>query len=256
MLLQAFDFMVLCRDQNCELQIGGSDQWGNITAGIELARKKLGRQVFGLTLPLITNADGTKFGKTEAGAIWLDPKKTSVYQFYQFWINTDDRDVVRYLKFFTFRRSKEEIDVLAQKHQKAPEAREAHRSLAAEMTCLIHGEEALHKAQIASAVLFGQGGDILNSDVNFFEDIDGEVPTKEIEKSKLDGAGLPLVELVVQTGLCPSKGQARKDIEAGGIYVNNNRERELQRIITAKDLIHGHVLLRKGKKNYVSVTAK
>jgi tyrosyl-tRNA synthetase len=256
MLLQAFDFMVLCRDHNCELQIGGSDQWGNITAGIELTRKKLGKTVYGLTLPLITNADGTKFGKTEAGAIWLDPKKTSVYKFYQFWINTDDRDVVRYLKFFTLQRSKEEIDALAQKHQKRPEAREAHRALAAEMTLLIHGEDALHRAQIASAVLFGEGGDILNSTINFFEDIDGEVPTKEIEKSKLDGAGLPLIELLIHAGLCSSKGQARKDIEGGGVNVNNFREVDWHRVVTTKDLIHNHVLLRKGKKNYVSVTAK
>jgi tyrosyl-tRNA synthetase len=256
MLLQAFDFMILARDQNCELQIGGSDQWGNITAGIDLCRKKLGKTVFGLTLPLITNADGTKFGKSEAGAIWLDPKKTSVYKFYQFWINTDDRDVIRYLKFFTLQRSREQIDELAQQHEKQPESRAAHRALAAEMTYLIHGEGAVARAQIASAVLFGEGGDILNSNINFFEDIDGEVPTQEIEKSKLDGAGLPLIELVVQTGLCPSKGQARKEIEAGGIYVNNVRARELQRAITTKDLIHGHVLLRKGKKNYVSVTAK
>ena len=220
------------------------------------AGKRLGKSVHGLTLPLITKADGTKFGKTEAGAIWLDPKKTSVYKFYQFWINTDDRDVVRYLKLFTLRRSREEIDLLANKHEKNPEAREAHRALAAEMTLLIHGEEALLKAQIATTVLFGEGGDILNSKVNFFDDIDGEVPTKEIEKSKLAGAGLPLIELVVQTGLCPSKSQARKDIEAGGIYVNNLREVELQRAIQTKDLIHNHVLLRKGKKNYVSVTAK
>jgi len=256
MLLQAFDFMVLCRDHNCELQIGGSDQWGNITAGIELTRKKLGKTVYGLTLPLITNADGSKFGKTESGAIWLDPKKTSVYKFYQFWINTDDRDVVRYLKFFTLQRSKDEIDALAQKHQKQPEAREAHRALAAEMTLLIHGEDALHRAQIASAVLFGEGGDILNSTVNFFDDIDGEVPTKEIERSKLGGEGLPLVELLIHAGLCSSKGQARKDIEGGGVNVNNLREPDWQRRVTAKDLIHNHVLLRKGKKNYVSVTAK
>jgi tyrosyl-tRNA synthetase len=256
MLVQAFDFMVLCRDHNCELQIGGSDQWGNITAGIDLTRKKLGKIVYGLTLPLITNADGSKFGKTEAGAIWLDPKRTSVYKFYQFWINTDDRDVVRYLKFFTLQRSKEEIDALEQKHQKRPEAREAHRALAAEMTYLIHGEEALHKAQIASAVLFGQSGDILNSEVNFFDDIDGEVPTKEIEKSKLEGEGLPLVELLIHAGLCASKGQARKDIEGGGVNVNNLREPEWQRLVTTKDLIHNHILLRKGKKNYVSVTAR
>src|SRR5436190_3098946 len=121
MLLQAFDFMVLCRDHNCELQIGGSDQWGNITAGIELTRKKLSKTVFGLTLPLITNTDGTKFGKTAAGAVWLDPKKTSVYKFYQFWINTDDRDVIRYLKFFTFL-PKEEIERLEQKHLENPGA--------------------------------------------------------------------------------------------------------------------------------------
>src|SRR5712675_280284 len=124
MLLQAFDFMVLCRDHNCELQIGGSDQWGNITAGIDLVRKKLGRPAFGLTLPLITNADGTKFGKTEAGAIWLDPKRTSVYKFYQFWINTDDRDVIRYLKYFTFL-SREEIAALEKKHAENPGARAA-----------------------------------------------------------------------------------------------------------------------------------
>ncbi|HEX3857490.1 MAG TPA: tyrosine--tRNA ligase [Verrucomicrobiae bacterium] len=256
MLLQAFDFMVLARDHNCELQIGGSDQWGNITAGIELTRKKLGKTVYGLTLPLITNADGTKFGKTEAGAIWLDPKKTSVYKFYQFWINTADADVVRYLKFFTFQRSKEDIAALAEKHQKSPEAREAHRALAAEMTYLIHGEDALHRARIASAVLFGEGGDILDSRINFFEDIDGEVPTKEIEKSKLDGAGLALIELLVHAGLSPSKGQARKDIEGGGVNVNNVRETDWHHVVTTKDLIHGHVLLRKGKKNYVSVTAR
>ncbi len=256
MLLQAFDFMVLNRDTGCELQIGGSDQWGNITAGIDLTRKKLGKQVFGLTLPLITNADGTKFGKTESGAIWLDPKKTSVYRFYQFWINTADADVIRYLKFFTLQRSPAEIEALAQKHQDNPGAREAHRALASEMTYLIHGEDSLHKAQIASAVLFGQGGHIFDSKVNFFDDIDGEVPTSEIEKSKLEGEGLLLVELVAQIGLCLSKGQARKDIEAGGIYVNNNRERELQRHVTVRDLIHGHILLRKGKKNYVSVKVK
>ncbi len=256
MLLQAFDFLVLCRDHDCELQIGGSDQWGNITAGIDLTRKKLGRSVYGLTLPLITNADGTKFGKTESGAIWLDPKKTSVYKFYQFWINTDDRDVLRYLKFFTLHRTSAEVETLAQKHQQRPEAREAHRALAAEMTMLIHGEDALHRAQIASAVLFGEGGDVLNSTVNFFDDIDGEVPTKEIEKSKLDGAGLPLVELLIQVGLCSSKGQARKDIEGGGVNVNNLRETDWHRLVTTGDLIHHHILLRKGKKNYVSVTAK
>ena len=149
MLLQAFDFYVLCRDQNCELQIGGSDQWGNITAGIELTRKKLGRSVFGLTLPLIMNADGTKFGKTAAGAIWLDPQRTSVYRFYQFWINTDDRDVIRYLKFFTFL-PVDEISALEKQHAENPGARAAHKVLARTATDLIHGPAATTEAMRAS----------------------------------------------------------------------------------------------------------
>ena len=254
MLLQAFDFMVLCRDTNCELQIGGSDQWGNITAGIELTRKKLGRQVFGLTLPLITNADGSKFGKTVAGAIWLDPKRTSVYKFYQFWINTDDRDVIRHLKYFTFL-SKEEIESLEKQHAANPGARAAHKVLAKTTTDLIHGEVATQEAVRASEILFG--GELEGISENTFNDIVGEVPTKEIEKSKLDGAGIPLVELLVHAGLSPSKGQARKDLEGGGVNINNVREQNVQRAVAAADLLFGkHVLLRKGKKNYVVVTAK
>ena len=262
MLLQAFDFMVLCRDHNCELQIGGSDQWGNITAGIELTRKKLGKTVYGLTLPLITNADGTKFGKTEAGAIWLDPKRTSVYRFYQFWINTDDRDAIRYLKFFMLPKdaadvmpARERINELEKKHTENPDARIPHKKLAAEMTLLIHGYEAMQSCQMVSDVLFGGKIDIIKED--YFDVILGEVPTKEIEKVKFAGAGLPLVELLVHSGLCPSKGQARKDIEGGGVNVNNIREASFQRAVTVSDLLFGkHLLLRKGKKNYVVVTAK
>ena len=254
MLLQAFDFMVLARDQNCELQIGGSDQWGNITAGIDLCRKKLSKPVFGLTLPLITNADGTKFGKTEAGAVWLDPKRTSVYRFYQFWINVDDRDVVRYLKYFTFL-SQEEINALEKKHAENPGAREAHKALAKAVTDLIHGESATHEAMRASEILFG--GDLKGITESTFNEIVGEVPTKHLEKEKLDGAGIPLVELLVHAGLCPSKGQARKDIEGGGVNINNVRETNFQRAVTANDLLFGkHLLLRKGKKNYVVVTVK
>ena len=254
MLLQAFDFYVLCRDANCELQIGGSDQWGNITAGIELTRKKIGKTVYGLTLPLITNADGTKFGKTEAGAIWLDPKRTSVYRFFQFWINTDDRDAIRYLKYFTFL-SQTEIEALEKKHAENPGPREAHRALAKAVTDLIHGPSATTEAIRASEILFG--GDLKGIAESTFNEIVGEVPTKEIEKAKLDGAGLPLVELLVHAGLCPSKGQARKDIEGGGVNVNNVRESNFQRAVTANDLLFGkHLLLRKGKKNYVVVTAK
>ena len=254
MLLQAFDFMVLARDHGCELQIGGSDQWGNITAGIDLCRKKLSKTVFGLTLPLITNADGTKFGKTEAGAVWLDPKRTSVYKFYQFWINTDDRDIIRYLKYFTFL-AKDQVDALEKKHAENPGAREAHKALAKAATDLIHGEHATQEAIRASEILFG--GDLKGIAETTFNEIVGEVPTKEIEKVKLEGAGLPLVDLLVHAGLCPSKGQARKDIEGGGVNVNNVRETNFQRAVTSADLLFAkHILLRKGKKNYVVVTAK
>jgi len=254
MLLQSFDFYVLCRDHNCELQIGGSDQWGNITAGIDLTRKKLGKTVYGLTLPLITNADGSKFGKTVAGAVWLDPKRTSVYKFYQYWINTDDRDAVRYLKFFTFL-SKDEIAVLERKHVENPGAREAHKALAKAVTDLIHGENATQEAIRASEILFG--GNLDGIAESTFNEIVGEVPTKDIDHAKLSGAGLPFVEVLMHSGLCPSKGQARKDVEGGGVYVNNVRESNFQRAVTTNDLLFGkHLLLRKGKKNYVVVTAK
>lgn len=253
MLLQAFDFMVLCRDHNCELQIGGSDQWGNITAGIELTRKKLGKQVYGLTLPLITNADGSKFGKSVAGAIWLDPKRTSVYRFYQFWINTDDRDVIRYLKLFTFL-SRDEIEALEKRLAENPEDRFPHKKLARAMTELIHGWTAEANAHVASNILFGEAVENASEDV--FKCILGEVPTKEIAKAKLESTGIPLVELLVHSGLCSSKGQARKDIESGGIYIKNVREANATRAVTTNDLLFGkHLLLRKGKKNYVVVTA-
>jgi tyrosyl-tRNA synthetase len=254
MLLQAFDFYVLCRDHSCELQIGGSDQWGNITAGIDLCRKKLGKTVYGLTLPLITNADGSKFGKTEAGAVWLDPGRTSVYRFYQFWINTDDRDVIRYLKYFTFL-SQEEIVALEARHAANPGAREAHKALAKAVTDLVHSPGATAEAVRASEILFG--GNLDGISETTFNEIVGEVPTKDIEKSKLAGPGLPLVELLVHAGLCPSKGQARKDIEGGGVNLNNVREPSPTRAVTTDDLLFGkHILLRKGKKNYVVVTAK
>src|SRR5262249_11766227 len=161
-------------DHNCELQIGGSDQWGNVTAGIDLTRKKLGRTVYGLTLPLITNADGSKFGKTAAGAVWLDPKKTSVYRFYPFWINHDDRDVIRYLKYFTFF-SREAIVALEKKHTENPGAREAHKALAKAVTDLIHGEHATTEAVRASEILFGGGLDGISEGT--FKEIVGEAPT-------------------------------------------------------------------------------
>ena len=254
MLLQAFDFYHLRKDLNCELQIGGSDQWGNITAGMELCRKKLGVHVFGMTLPLITNADGTKFGKTEKGAIWLDPAKTSGYRFYQFWIRTDDRDVVRYLKYFTLL-SVEEIAALEKQHAEKPEAREAHKALAKAVTDLIHGSGATQDAIRASEILFG--GSLEGVGENTFNDVVGEVPSSQIDKAKLDGAGAPLVELLVQSALCPSKGQARKDIEGGGIYVNTVREASASRVVASNDLLFGkHLLLRKGKRNYAVLSVR
>jgi len=282
MLLQAFDFYVLCRDHNCELQIGGSDQWGNITAGIDLCRKKLGKTVFGLTLPLITNADGSKFGKTEAGAVWLDPKRTSVYRFYQYWINTDDRDVIRYLKFFTFL-PREEITALETKHAENPGAREAHKALAKAATDLIHGPSATTEAIRASGILFGGNLDgvsetmftdifgiqksmlpepapieeLVTHVTRFNTETGGGIPQWFIRRSSFEGSGISLVELLVNVGLCPSKGQARKDIEGGGVNINNVREASATRAVTTNDLLFGrHVLLRKGKKNYVVVTAK
>lgn len=253
MLLQAFDFYELRKQFNCELQIGGSDQWGNITAGIDLCRKKIGAQVFGLTLPLITNADGSKFGKTVAGAVWLDAQKTSVYRFYQFWIRTDDRDVIRMIKYFTFL-SREEVAELERQHAEKPEARVAHKALAKAATDLIHGPSATAEAIRASEILFGGGLEGISEGT--FRDIIGEVPTKEVVRARLDGAGLSLLDLLVESGLCASKGQARKDLEGGGIYLNNQREANVQRTVTSQDLLFGrYLLLRKGKRNYVAVQA-
>jgi len=251
MLLQAYDFYYLCKTYDCELQIGGSDQWGNITAGIDLCRKKLNRTVYGLTLPLITNADGTKFGKTVAGAVWLDPQKTSVYKFYQFWVRTDDRDVIRYLKYFTFY-TQEEIAELEKLHNANPGARDAHKALARAVTELIHGKTATEEAIKASEVLFG--GDIKGITESTFAEIAGEVPNVEIPKEKLDGQGIPLVDALVLSKLSSSKGMARKDIEGGGIYINNVRETNINRTLTMADSIFGKfILLRKGKKNYVII---
>ena len=254
MLLQAFDFYHLHKELRCELQIGGSDQWGNITAGMELTRKKLGARVFGLTLPLILNSDGSKFGKTAAGAVWVDAEKTSVYRFYQFWIRTDDRDVCRYLNYFTFL-NKEEIEALAADHQARPEARAAHKALARAMTDLVHGPGAAAEAVRASEILFG--GELEGVAESTFREIVGEVPTRQIDKARLDGAGTPLAELLAEAGLSASKGQARKDIEGGGVYVNNIREAGARRNVKTGDLLFGkHLLLRKGKRNYTVLSVQ
>ena len=254
MLLQAFDFYHLKKENDCDLQIGGSDQWGNITAGIELSRRKLNQTIFGLTLPLITNADGSKFGKTEAGAVWLDVARTSVYKFYQFWIRADDRDTIRYLKYFTFL-SREEIEALEKQHEENPSARAAHTALAVAMTNLIHGEEATSESQKASKILFG--GELEGINESTFNEIVGEVPTVEIENAELEGEGMPILELFVTSGLCQSNGQARKDLQGGGLNLNNQRQSDPKLKITTDSLLFDkHLLLRKGKRNYTVLSVK
>jgi tyrosyl-tRNA synthetase len=253
-LLQAFDFYHLRKTNNCELQIGGSDQWGNITAGCDLVRKKLGVTAWGWTFPLITKADGTKFGKTESGAVWLDPKKTSPYRFYQFFVNTEDAKVVEYLKKFTFL-SRPEIEELEAKHAANPGAREAHKALAREVTRLVHGADALAAALKASKILFGGPLDGITEDI--FNDVAGEVPTTGIARVKLEGDGTPITDLIVSSGLEGSKGAARRAIEAGGIYLNNVRVTDHIRNVRPSDLLFGkHLLLRKGKKSYAVLSAR
>ena len=248
MLLQAHDFYHLRKTYNCELQIGGSDQWGNITAGTDLIRKKLGVPAWGMTFPLITRSDGKKFGKTESGAVWLDPEKTSPYRFYQFFVNTEDSMISQYLRKFTLL-SHEAIIDLETRHAANPGAREAHKALAKEVTTLVHGTSACADALKASEIMFGGGLEGISEKI--FADVVGEIPTQDIAKSLLEGAGTALVELLIQGKLCPSKGQARKDIEGGGISMNNQRITEPGKTATLEDLLFGkYILLRKGKKTY------
>ena len=251
MILQALDFHHLCVQHECELQIGGSDQWGNITAGIDLIHRRQNRQAFGLTLPLITNADGSKFGKTEAGAVWLDVARTSIYQFYQYWVRVDDRDVVRYLNFFTFLH-RDDVDALARQHSEQPQARIAHKALAKEVTALAHGEAAANEAIRASEILFG--GELDGITEATFREIAGEVPTHEIRLDRFGGEGLWLPELLHEAGLAQSRGQARKDVKGGGVYVNNRRTDDEQHKLQSGDLLFGkYLLLRRGKRNYAVV---
>lgn len=245
MVLQAYDFSVLAEQKGCMLQIGGSDQWGNITAGTELIRKKLSREAFALTFPLITTADGKKFGKSEKGAIFLDPTLTPVYDFYQYFVRTDDRDVIRFLRYFTFV-SREEIEALEVTLAERPEQRVPQRRLAAEMTRLVHGEAELDKVEAATAALFGTG-DLRQVDPAMLRTVFNEAPS--VSYSGLEA--LPdLPQILVDLGLSKSKGQARKDLEQGGVYVNNARVDPAWKP-AAGDLLHGQALLvRKGKKNY------
>ena len=254
MLLQSYDFLHLHNEMGCELQCGGSDQWGNITAGADLIRKQTGDAVYGLTYPLIKKSDGTKFGKTAGGAVWLDPKRTSPYKFYQFWLNTDDNDVIHYLKFFTFF-EEEKINELEYETKEHPEARAAQKALANEMTCMMHGETALANAQQASQALFG--GDIIGLTAEDIHDIFSEVPSFDMPKEQFSGDGINIVDVLTGTGFLKSKSEARRGIQEGGIYVNNNRVTDASLNITISDFIDGkYLVLRRGKKNYFLVSIR
>jgi len=253
MLLQAYDFLVLHDRYGCTLQMGGSDQWGNIVAGIELIRKLRGTRCYALVSPLVTTSAGIKFGKTEAGSVWLDANLTSPYRFYQFWYNTDDRDVVKYLKFFTML-NRQEIAALEALTASAPEKREAQKRLAEEVTLMVHGEYNLRKAIQASQVLFG--GEIADLNASEVLDIFADVPSSDIPWASFAGDGMPLVDLVIACGFAPSKGAARRLIEAGGIYVNNRRVADVQATIDLSTLIEGqYLVLRKGAREYHLVRA-
>ncbi len=253
MLLQAFDFCHLREVYNCELQVGATDQWGNITAGTDLIRKKLGVPAWGLTFPLLTKADGTKYGKTASGAVWLDAARTTPYRFYQYFVQVEDAEVVKLLKILTFLTPAEIADLEAQMAAN-PAARIAQKALAREVTTLVHGPAAVASAMKASDILFGAPlEDVTAAEL---QDILSEVPTREFPREQLAGAGVTLVELLVHSGLSTSKGQARKDIEGGGIYINNVRAAEVSRVVTASDLrFDRHILLRKGRRSYAAITA-
>jgi tyrosyl-tRNA synthetase len=254
MLLQAFDFYHLRKTFGCELQVGATDQWGNITLGAELCRKKLGATVWGLVFPLLTKADGTKYGKTASGTVWLDPARTSPYRFYQFFVQTEDSLVMTLLKMLTFL-DRDEIAALEAEVAARPEARQAQQALAREMTDLVHGETAVQAAVAASQILFG--GPLTSVTADVFRDVVGEVPTSAIAASGLSGSGTPAGDLFVLTGLCASKSQARRDLEAGGLYINNVRTSDVARAVTSNDLLFGeYVLLRKGKRSYAVISVK
>lgn len=244
-ILQSVDFLTLYSKYNVQLQISGADQWGNITAGIDMIHKIKGpeTQVYGLTIPLMLKADGTKFGKTAGGAIWLDPKKTSPYEFYQFWLNQDDRDVVKYLKYFTFL-SQDEISELAKSVKEHPEERLAQRRLAEEVTRFVHGQEALTNSEKISDILFS--GDITKLNVAEVQDAFGKAPSVEIKSDPKN-----IVDLLVDTEIEPSKRQAREDVTNGAITVNGSKVEDTEHIVDPTNHFEGKfVIVRRGKKTY------
>jgi len=248
-ILQAMDFFHLYENHNCKLQIGGSDQWGNITTGLELIRKMSaeGSKAYGLTIPLVTKADGTKFGKSESGTVWLDPEKTSPYEFYQFWINTADADVIKYLKYFTFL-GKEEIEQLEKSVQDEPHLRQAQKTLAEEMTRFIHGEESLQQAIKISAALFS--GDVKNLTADEIKQGFKDVPSFTVEGEE----ELGLVDLLVAAKISPSKRQAREDVSNGAVSLNGDRVTDTAYVLGEADKIEGQfTIVRRGKKKYFMI---
>ncbi|HCW8373491.1 TPA: tyrosine--tRNA ligase [Staphylococcus aureus] len=246
-ILQAIDFGHLNRELNCKIQVGGSDQWGNITSGIELMRRMYGQtDAYGLTIPLVTKSDGKKFGKSESGAVWLDAEKTSPYEFYQFWINQSDEDVIKFLKYFTFL-EKEEIDRLEQSKNEAPHLREAQKTLAEEVTKFIHGEDALNDAIRISQALFS--GDLKSLSAKELKDGFKDVPQVTLSNDTTN-----IVEVLIETGISPSKRQAREDVNNGAIYINGERQQDVNYALAPEDKIDGEfTIIRRGKKKYFMV---
>jgi tyrosyl-tRNA synthetase len=253
MLIQAYDFWHLWKTEKCELQMGGSDQWGNITAGAELIGRKEGAAAHGLVLPLLTTAAGAKFGKSEEGAVYLDPQKTSPYKFYQFWLNSDDRDIERWLAYFTFF-PVEEIRALIAEHQREPGKRIAQRRLADEMTARIHGAETTRSVIEASRLLFG-GTDLRSAAAAVFQVLSTEIPTARVSRAELLGMAAP--DALVRAGLASSKGDARRGIQGKGFSMNGEPFAAADRQLVAADLLAGgYVLLQKGKKSYALLIAE
>ncbi|HOU98068.1 MAG TPA: tyrosine--tRNA ligase [Bacteroidales bacterium] len=256
-LLQGYDFLYLFENKNCKLQMGGSDQWGNITTGTELIRRKLGGEAYALTCPLITKADGGKFGKTEKGNIWLDKRYTSPYQFYQFWINTTDEDAEKYIKIFTML-SKEDIELLIEKHKQEPHLRILQQALAKEVTIMVHGENEYNSAVEASQVLFGKGTKEMLEKLDeqtFLSVFDG-VPQYSVAKVNIE-QGISILDLVaVNTDIFPSKGEARKLIMAGGLSVNKEKINGEMVLNSSHLLNNKFILIQKGKKNYYIIVAQ
>jgi len=256
-LVQGTDFLHLYETKNCKLQMGGSDQWGNITTGTELIRRKAGGEAFALTCPLIKKADGTKFGKTESGNVWLDPVRTSPYTFYQFWLNTSDADAEKYIKIFTIL-PKETVDQLIAEHQAAPHLRQLQKVLAKEVTCMVHSEADFNLAMEASEILFGKGTEetLRKLDEATFLSVFEGVPQFGISKSELE-AGINIIDLLAEkTSVFPSKGEARRTIAGGGVAVNKVKVEGPDELVAQSKLIGGkYLLVQKGKKNYFLLIA-